>query len=187
MAHTGSGTIRTASATTAKLAALASAACAIAPTQAYATGWDVSDEANAVGATQDAARSVQAPTISTVFGAVTNWVAGIAVAIFVLRVAMTAIDRMVLSGQHGWHAFKLSEIPFIGAYPDPDDIIEMDEANANAYAAQHGHTKRQTLWTWRRIWKRFALQIGIVAGIWAIMRILLGITVMIAQQTGISA
>jgi hypothetical protein len=163
------------------------ATCLATPVTAHAIGWDVQEEADAVGASQSAAANAQPATIAPIFTAITNWAVGIAVAIFVLRVAMTALDRFVFSGQGAAPALKLSEIPFIGAYPDPDDLIEMDEANANAYAAQHGHTKNETLWTWGRIWKRFAIQMGIIAGVWILMRVLLGVVIMLSQATAVSS
>lgn len=157
------------------------------PVTAHAIGWDVQEEADAVGASQSAAANAQPETIAPIFTAITNWAIGIAVAIFVLRVAMTALDRFVFSKQGAVPAFKLSEIPFIGAYPDPDDLIEMDEANANAYAAQHGHTKNETLWTWGRIWKRFAIQMGVIACVWILTRFLLGVVIMLSQATAVSS
>lgn len=186
-AGTGNAVRRVATSTAKAIGIMTAMACLSTPTTAHALGWDVQEEADAVGASQSAATNAQPATIAPIFTAITNWAVGIAVAIFVLRVAMTALDRFVFSGQGAAPALKLSEIPIIGAYPDPDDLVEMDEANANAYAARHGHTKNETLWTWGRIWKRFAIQMGVIAGVWILVRFLLGVVIMLSQATGVSS
>jgi hypothetical protein len=157
------------------------------PTTAHALGWDVREEADAVGASKSAASNVQPSTIAPIFTAVTNWVAGIAIAIFVLRVAMTALDRFVFSGQGAAPVLKLSEIPLIGAYPDPDDLVGADDANASQSSGRQARAKNETLWTWGRIWKRFAIQLGVIAGVWVLMRFLLGVVIMLSQGTGLSS
>lgn len=162
-------------------------ACLVTPTTAHALGWGVQEEADAVGASRSAASNVKPSTIAPIFTAVTNWVAGIAIAIFVLRVAMTAIDRLLFSGHGAGPALRLSEIPFIGAYPDPDDRVEADDANAAQSAGRQARAKSETLWTWGRIWKRFAIQLGVIAGVWVLMRVLLGVVIMLSQGTGLSS
>lgn len=144
-------------------------------TQAHATGWDISDEANAVGATKSAEKYASTGVMLPIIQSIANWALGLAITIFILRVALTALDRLAFSHQGAKTSFTLSEIPFIGAYPNPDDFELMDETNAKAYAMTHGKPKQNEFWTWKRIWTRLFTQLIFATGSWMIVKILLGL------------
>lgn len=87
---------------------------------------------------------------------ITGWALGVAIALFVLRIVLTAIDRMVLGGQdqYGQQRSVLSAIPIVGAYPPPSD--------------QGGYT-------WKDIWVNFAKNLAIVVGAWILVNAVVGI------------
>lgn len=90
---------------------------------------------------------------------IAKWIIGLAVVCFVLRVVMTAVDRMVLGniddgsqrgprfGQES--GFRLSDIPMIGAYP-PDV-------------------------PWKQVWLNFAKNLAIVVGVYLIIELIMGV------------
>ena len=97
---------------------------------------------------------------------ITGWAFGIAVVLFALKVALTAIDRMVFDpdkgnsgssssrggssgGRSSGGTSVLSQIPIIGAY-DPS-------------------------MSWKEVWISFAKSVAIVAGVWVIIQILIGL------------
>lgn len=142
---------------------------------AYATGWNISDEANAIGATKSAEKYASTGVILPIIQSIANWALGLAIVIFILRVALTALDRIAFSRQGTKTSFTLSEIPFVGAYPNPDNLVLMDETNAKAYAMTHGKPKQNEFWTWKRIWTRLFTQLIFATGAWMIVKILLGL------------
>lgn len=95
--------------------------------------------------------------INTKVTSIAGWLLGIAVGLFVLRVILTAVDRMVLGGQdqYGNQTSVLSAIPMVGAYPPkgPD---------GSGY-------------TWKDIWINFAKQMAICVGAWVLVNAVVGI------------
>lgn len=156
---------------------ITSSSIALAPSTAMALGWDISDEAKATGATNTTDSSAEA--WGPIVHVVTQWAFGVAIVIFVLRVALTAIDRMFLS--HSDARFRLSDIPIIGAYPDPSEQYTPEGASNDKNAGP------QHAWTWGRIWKRFFIEVAIVAGAYAIVSVLLGVIMDMSHATGISS
>lgn len=90
---------------------------------------------------------------------IAKWIIGLAVVCFVLKVVMTAVDRMVLGniddgpqrGQRGGQGsgFRLSDIPMVGAYP-PDV-------------------------SWKQVWLNFAKNLAIVVGVYLIIELIMGV------------
>lgn len=90
---------------------------------------------------------------------IAKWIIGLAVVCFVLRVVMTAVDRMVLGniddgqqrGPRGGQGsgFRLSDIPMIGAY-SPDV-------------------------PWKQVWLNFAKNLAIVVGAYLIIELIMGV------------
>lgn len=149
------------------------------PTDAFALGWNAKDEGVAIGVTEPKA-DTYTTVASSITRSFTNYAFGVAIVIFTLRVVLTALDRMVLTNTNGDKVLRLSDIPIIGAYPDPVD--------QEMYADERDGDKKQqaSSWTWSHIWRHFAIQIAIVSGIWAFIGILLGILEGTLQITGIS-
>ena len=146
------------------------------PAIAWASGggrWTPEEMLNAAGADASiSATPISAGSVTSFVNTLTAWLVGIAVAIFVLRVVLTAINRMVFGngtgkssaqGQGGSSSssgLDLTAIPLIGAYPDSD--------------------------SWANIWKRFIVQLAIVAGAWFIVQLLMGIILWIFGEMSIS-
>lgn len=151
------------------------------PEMAYAIGWSVQNEAAELGAGSSAQAMVQPGILSPLFVRAVNIIAGTAVAIFILRIIMTAVDRFLLAGATDIH-FRLSDIPFIGAYPNPDDPYQPDETPKGK-----GNKNDGEVWTWGHIFKRFFIQMCIVAGAYAITRVVLEVIVLLSNVSGISA
>ena len=90
---------------------------------------------------------------------IAKWIIGLAVVCFVLRVVMTAVDRMVLGniddgqqrGPRGGQesGFRLSDIPMIGAYPP--EI------------------------SWKQVWLNFAKNLAIVVAVYLIIELIMGV------------
>lgn len=90
---------------------------------------------------------------------IAKWIIGLAVVCFVLRVVMTAVDRMVLGniddgqqrGPRGGQesGFRLSDIPMIGAYPPEVP--------------------------WKQVWLNFAKNLAIVVGVYLIIELIMGV------------
>lgn len=119
---------------------------------------------------QSAGVHVNEINTSTVTGwvnTVVSWAIGIVVAIFVLRIALTAFDRMVLANNN-----STAHIPF--AYPNPGDE-RYDPNDIRGNTPPEG-------WTWKRIWINFAKNIAIVAGAWLLVQIVMQIVLMVMNQ-----
>lgn len=152
---------------------------------AYAIGWQISDEADSLGATRSAERYTSTGVILPIVQSLANWSLGLAITVFVVRVSLTALDRLAFTNQGANAGFRLSEIPFVGAYPDPTDLgSPVGEENAKAHATPSDGTKRRELWTWKRVWKRFLTQLTIATGSWLIIQILLGLLQALLGVTG---
>lgn len=103
---------------------------------------------------------------------IAKWIIGVAVVCFVLKVVMTAVDRMVLGNlddgsQRGGSrrrglqrdGFRLSDIPMIGAYP-PDV-------------------------PWKQVWLNFAKNLAIVVGVYFIIEIIMGVILWLIGVTSV--
>lgn len=105
-----------------------------------APGWKPQD----IYATDQAAEKFQASdTMTFAQGFITTGF-GIAIAVFVLKVILTAVDRLIFGGSSN-SSFRLDEIPLVGAYADPE--------------RDSGGDGPSSPWTWQRIWIHFAIQI----------------------------
>lgn len=151
------------------------------PTASYALGdKSIGEQMTDAGISRDADKIIQADSLSTAVRPILNAFAGIAVALFVLRIALTAIDRFALSRSTNPFPFRLSSIPVIGAYPDPNDIQKLDEQDMLAKKIK-GDNSRPYLWTWAVIWKHFAVQIIVLSGAWVIANVLLQILIAVTS------
>ena len=132
------------------------------PTTAMALGWKANDMIqNTSGATGMNAASINKETLATWVQNFTTWILGIAIVLFVLKVVLTAVDRLVFDsgadnkktmgqnakGQNGGGI--LCQIPLIGAY-DPT-------------------------MAWKDIFIHFGKNLAIVAGAWVIVQIVTGV------------
>lgn len=118
-------------------------------------------------------RNVSSGDINDWVIGISKWIAGLAVVFFVLRVVMTAVDRMVLGNiddgqQHGGgtrgpqqnSGFRLSEIPVIGAY-DPSV-------------------------SWKQVWLNFAKNLAIVAGAYLIVMLIMNVVLWLIHVTAMN-
>lgn len=137
-------------------------------TPAFAAGqWKVNDMLTNAGKEAGVQPTqVTAGTITEWVNTIVSWAIGIFVAFFVLRIALTAFDRMVLANSN-----STAHVP--GAYPNPGD--ERYDPNDVQGAPPEG-------WTWKRIWINFAKNIAIVAGAWAFVQLIMGIVQMVMTQ-----
>lgn len=102
---------------------------------------------------------------------IAKWIAGIAVVCFVLRVVMTAVDRMVLGNIDDGiqnaprtpqsDGFRLSDIPVIGAYPP----------NVS----------------WKQVWINFAKNLAIVVGVYIIIELIMGVVLWLIGVTSMQS
>lgn len=98
-------------------------------------------------------------TISTAVRNVATWILGIAIILFVLRMVLTAVDRMVFANL-GLNA----RVPF--SYPNPgDERWDDDERKAGAGEG----------WSWKKIFLNFAKNVAIAAGAWLIVNIIVSV------------
>lgn len=150
----------------------AGAAILACPVPAMAAGpgqWSVNTMLNNAGNSGGVTpRSIDATDITNWVNTVVSWAVGIAVAFFVLRVALTAFDRMVLANSN-----TTAHVP--GAYPNPGDE-RYDPNDVQGNTPPEG-------WTWKRIWINFAKQIALVAGAWVLVQIVMGIVQMVFAAT----
>ena len=138
---------------------------ALAPHEAAAVGWDAEEMMNSAGKTgQLNVTEVNAGTVDKWVTGITNWLIGIAVVVFVLRVVLTAVDRMVLGntqdgmggrpgpggpGDQQGSGFRLCDIPVVGAYPP--NI------------------------SWKQVWINFAKNLALVVGAYIIVQLIMGV------------
>lgn len=98
-------------------------------------------------------KDVTGASVNGVVRNIAGWALGIAISLFVLRVVLTGIDR-ILVGNEGGHSF-LSSIPLVGAYPPPS-------ADGEGYP-------------WKDVWINFAKNLAMVVGAWVIVNALVGL------------
>jgi hypothetical protein len=149
-------------------------AATIAPQYASALGWEANDMIkNTTGATGMTAATIDQQSLAKWVTDFTTFLLGIAIVLFVLKVVLTAIDRMIFKSDVGGSdsgskqrsggsssGFSLADIPFIGAYPQGTD--------------------------WKDIWKHFALQIAIVAGAWVLVQVMVGVVLFVFSSITVS-
>lgn len=101
--------------------------------------------------------TINADSINATVTKIASWAIGVAVSLFVLRVVLTAVDRMVLGGQdqYGQQQSVLSGIPVVGAYPPKQN-------DGSGY-------------TWKDVWMNFAKQLAICVGAWFGVSLVVGV------------
>lgn len=112
--------------------------------------------------------TLSAGTLNEKIKAIAAWVLGLAVVIFVLKVVLTAVDRMLNDNRNGERSF-LVNIPIIGAYPQPE---------------QGGYGSSGGGYTWKRVWINFAVQLVIAIGAWLLVGLVTGLLSGIFNQIG---
>ena len=113
---------------------------------------------NSAGTTGDTQfTQVNGEWINTRVTGIAGWILGVAIALFVLRVILTAVDRMVLGGDDPYRPPNsgLTAIPLIGAYPSKD-------ANGNGYS-------------WKDVWISFGKNLAICIGAWVLVNEMVGL------------
>lgn len=119
------------------------------------------------------ATTITTDTVTSWVNTVLFWAIGIAVALFVLRIGLTAIDRLVLANLQ-----TNAHVPF--AFPNPgDERYSQDEF-------RDGHTPPEG-WTWKRIWLNFAKNLAIIAGAWLIVQVVMGIILYVFGGVNLSS
>lgn len=151
-----------------RAAVLAMSVGTIVPSVALAApGWDPDDiyDTNSVQDKYDSGTTLEfAKSIITAFF-------GIAIAVFVLKVVLTAVDRLLLGGDSN-SGFRLDEIPLVGAYTDPE------KGGAGDGPASP--------WTWQRIWAYFAVQITLCVSAIALTSLLVSIIGTVVTESGLT-
>lgn len=133
-----------------------------APEVALADGWTqgvLDTSAQQVG--QDSAGKPTAEGISETVRKVSGWILGIAIVLFVLKVVLTAVDRILVGNdsQSGYPSNSfLTRIPIVGAYPLP----------TGGQGGERGYT-------WKDIWVHFGVQIAIAISAWFLVQLSIGI------------
>lgn len=130
-------------------------------------GWGPSDIARP---TQDTSQ-FEAPGIAAFAKGIVQGCLGIAIAVFVLKIVLTAVDRLILAGGSSDESFRLDDIPLVGAYRDPE---------RGMHGGQPGSS-----WTWVRIWSHFALQVGLCVSAWVITEVLIRLIGTVAGVSGV--
>lgn len=132
-----------------------------------------------------------------------GWLLGVAIAIFVLKVILTAIDRMLIGGdvravpidkkpgrilaanQHKPKHAKapnlsfLEAIPIVGVYPKPD--ANPGARNSLTVYGDNGKPLEKVFgddikrYTWPEVWLTFAKNLAICIGAWVIVNALVGL------------
>lgn len=123
------------------------------PSTAMALGWEPEAMvAQTTGATGMTAANINQQSLATWVQNFTTFLLGIAIVIFVLKIVLTAVDRMLLqkniNDNKGAEETVLNKLPIIGAYKGA---------------------------TWGEILKHFGIQVGIVAGAWVLVQIVVGV------------
>lgn len=108
---------------------------------------------------------INGSTVTRWVNGIANWAVGIAVALFVLRIILTAIDRFVLANMN-----TTAHVP--GSYPNPGDE-RYDENDVKGNPPEG--------WTWKHIWFNFGKNLGILAGAWLIVQVIMGIIQMVSN------
>lgn len=136
------------------------------PQQAFALGWGAKDMiSNTTKTTELDAKPITQKEVADWVTSVTTWVLAIAIVLFVLKVVLTAIDRLlfqqnVATGGQGTRAAGrgsatgdeqtlLQRIPFLGAYPQTEG--------------------------WKEIWIHFGKNVAIVAGAWVLVNLVVNV------------
>lgn len=108
-------------------------------------------------------QGVTAGNVSTFGETLMKAVLGIVIGVFVLKVVLTAVDRIIFGGSNsggnkgnGNEGFRLDDIPIIGAYRDPE-------------------RSGDSPWTWQRIFTFFAIQIALAAGAYVIVGLMMSL------------
>lgn len=135
-------------------------AVALAPAVALADGWASDITGNAAERTGDSGgKTVTASDINDRVQSITAWLLGLAIGIFVLKVVLTGIDRILLDKDtNGAKDSPLVNLPIIGAYPQPSEKP----------GGERGYT-------WQRIWTNLFLQVAITVAAWLIVGFIIGL------------
>lgn len=125
------------------------------PQKASAVGWEPNEMiSSATGQANIDPTVVTQANIAGVVQTVTRWILGIAIVLFIAKVVLTAIDRMLFQDPKAGRNSSdkdgfLQQIPVIGAYPADQE--------------------------WKNVWLHFGKNVAIVVGAWLIVQILVGI------------
>lgn len=143
------------------------------PSTAFALGWDPDDMMDKAGTGTGVGLSsgtINQQTLADWVMGLTTFLLGIAIVLFVLKVVLTAVDRMIFKndingggggggggmpgrggggGGGGSNGFSLANIPIVGAYPQDVE--------------------------WKTIFIHFGKNVAIVAGAWVLVQIVVSV------------
>lgn len=142
---------------------------------------------------------IDGAAINELVSNIAGWAIGVAVAICVLKIVLTAVDRLILGGdirsgrveegpilhanqhmpKHGGNNDQslLVDIPIIGAYPPPDSLnpeFDYRDDKGRAINKSFSNDYRGGM-TWKQIWLNFAKQLAICVGAWFLVQLFVGI------------
>lgn len=162
-----------------KVGAFALAACGLAgisslaaTSSAFALGWNANGMISNTGVSTGGmtAANITQESFANWVTTFTTWILGLAIVAFVLKVVLTAVDRLVFGspdaakgggggggrgGRGGDEGGVLCKIPLIGAY--------------------------QPTVPWKEVFIHFGKNLAIVAGAWVIVQILTGVILFVFQ------
>lgn len=101
---------------------------------------------------------------------ITGWILGLAIIIFVLKVVLTAVDRILNDPDNSasQHNSVLTRLPIVGAYPPPT----MGPDGSEGYS-------------WPKVWMNFGMQIAIAIAVWFIIGLIVGLMSQLLGNAGI--
>lgn len=141
-----------------KISVLAGVPLLVSPQAALADDWitNVMDtSAQQVG--EENAGTATGDSVATTVSSVAKWIIGMTIVLFVLKVILTAVDRMLLSSPEAGDSV-LVRLPVIGAYP----MVDPGNPGKKGYE-------------WKNIWILFFIQLLVCAGVWFFIDVIIGL------------
>lgn len=133
--------------------------------------WGIGETAEEIGIGKEAGNVASATTISAVIQGVMNVFAGIAVSLCVIKLVLTAINKVVFykGGETGSPSLTQQGRPGKGRQGAELNDSPFDLTELPGFIAAYPPTL-----SWRAIFAKVFIAIAIILGIWVIMGVLLG-------------
>ena len=143
------------------------------PVYAFANDieWGLGETAEEIGIGREAGNAASAGTISSVISAVVNVFAGIAVSLCVIKLVLTAINKVIFynGGETGTPAVTQQGRPGKGRQGAELNDSPFDLTELPGFIAAYPPTL-----SWREIFTKVLMALAIILGIWVLMGVLLG-------------